>query len=139
MYLRFCMHHSIGPHPPRRGFAKFCNFCNAFAFDPPSPSGPPPLHAPPQIRRELEDDTWDEIFDLTLRLFAAVAGIWLQIWSQNISTFILMAKIPKYRQNIKIRMYFAIFNFVLAKFDKFRENCMKINTYFRKMANFAQN
>jgi hypothetical protein len=24
---------------------------------------------------ELEDDTWDEIFDLTLRLFAAVAGI----------------------------------------------------------------
>ena len=39
-------------------------------------------------------------------------------------TFIFIsprAKIPKYRQNIKIPMYFDISNFVLAKFAKFRE------------------
>ena len=38
-----------------------------------------------------------------------------RFWSQNSSTFILIssrAKIPKYRQNIKIRMHFNMFNFL---------------------------
>ena len=46
-----------------------------------------------------------------------------RFWSQNVSTFILISprtKIPKYRQNIKIRMYFDIFNFIFATFAKFK-------------------
>ena len=55
-----------------------------------------------------------------------------------------MAKIPKYRENVKIQMYFDMFDFNNGKirlrigFAKFRENFMKIKQY-QKMTNLAQN